>query len=180
MSKYSKQFKLNAVNSYLSQSVSVKKVAVSLNVHPRQLSDWILIYQAQGAAALAPQTRNKSYSLAFKLSVLAYKRQHFLSLPELAIHFNIPSASTILTWERRYNQGGANALNDHRGCSRMKKPKNPKDPQIVSKPWSELTQAELLREIDYLQTENAYLKKLDALIREKNAAPKLKPKPSGD
>ncbi len=177
MSKYSKQFKLNAVNSYLSQSLSVKKVAASFNVHPRQLSDWILIYQAQGAAALAPQTRNQSYSQEFKLSVLAYKRQHFLSLPELAIHFNIPSASTILTWEQRYNQGGANALTDHRGNPRMKKPKNPKspkDPQSASKPWSELTQAELLREIEYLQTENAYLKKAQALARTKTRSAPVK------
>ena len=83
-------------------------------------------------------------------------------------------------WERRYNQGGINALANRRGHLVMKKPKNSTDPQIANKPWAELTPKELLREIEYLQAENAYLKKLDALIQEKKLAQKLTPAPSED
>jgi transposase len=38
----------------------------------------------------------------------------------------------------------------------------------------------LLREIEYLQAENAYLKKLDALIQEETLAQRSKQRPSED
>ena len=46
-----------------------------------------------------------------------------------------------------------------------------------TKPLSELTQAELARYVEYLQAENAYLKKLEALAQSK-AAKESKPKSS--
>ena len=43
---------------------------------------------------------------------------------------------------------------------------------ITDKPDNEKTPAELKRELQYLRAENAYLKKLDALLREKEQAVK--------
>lgn len=180
MSKYSKRFKLKAVNACLPQTHSVRQVAASLNIFPRQLRDWLSVYKHHGADALTPRKKHQEYSPTFKLAVLTYKRQHNASLPEVALHFHIPSASTILMWEQRYNQGGINALVNRRGRTAMKKTKNSADPQVANKPWAELTPKELLREIEYLQAENAYLKKLDALIQEKKLAQALKPTPSED
>lgn len=183
MSKYSKEFKLKAVETYLSQHMSQQEVATSFNIYRQRLSEWLFAYQARGKTALALRHTQRVYSPEFKRSVLAYKRQSLMSLSELAIHFAIPSASSIFTWEQRYNQGGIDALMNHRGIHKMKKPKspkNPKDPQISNKPWSELSPAELLREVEYLQAENAYLKKLEALIQEKKVAQKIKSAPSED
>lgn len=180
MSTYSKRFKLKVVNAYLSKGLGERAVAASFNINRSQLHEWISVYKRYGAEALTPRNKRQEYSPTFKLSVLIYKHQHNASLPEVALHFHIPSASTIFMWEQRYNQGGINALTTCRGRPGMKKPKNPADPQIANKPWAELTPKELLREIEYLQTENAYLKKLDALIQEKKLAQKLKPKPSED
>ena len=180
MSKYSKHFKLKAVNTYLSQTSGVRQVAASFNICPRQLRDWLSAYKHHGADALAPRKKQQQYSATFKLAVLTYKRQHNASLPEVALRFHISSASTIFMLGQRYNQGGINALANRRGRPAMKKPKNPADPQIANKPWAELTPRELLREIEYLQAENAYLKRLDALIQEEKLAQKLKPTPSED
>jgi transposase len=180
MSKYSKHFKLKAVNAYLSQAVGLRQVAASFSIQPSQLRGWLSVYKHQGADALAPRKTQQEYSTTFKLSVLNYKRLHDASFPQVAVRFHIPSPSTIFVWEQRYNQGGINALANCRGRPRMKKPKNPTDPQIATKPWSELTPKELLREIEYLQAENAYLKKLDALIHEKKLTQKIKPTPSKD
>lgn len=180
MSGYSAQFKRKVVSAYLSRPASQREIAALFKISRYQLYSWLLSYQTSGELALVPCKTHRTYSSAFKVSVLTYKRKHAISLPELALHFNIPSASTIYTWEQRYTQGGIDALVSHRGAHKMKKPKNPKDPQISNKSWSELTPAELLREVEYLQAENAYLKKLDALIQEKKSAQKIKPTPSGD
>jgi transposase len=45
-----------------------------------------------------------------------------------------------------------------------------------TKPLSELTQAELARYVEYLQAENAYLKKLEALVQSKKQAAQTKAK----
>jgi len=180
MSKYSKRFKLKAVSAYLSQSLGTRQIAASFNINPSQLCDWLSTYKRHGADGLAARKEHQKYSPSFKLAVLSYKRQNTASLPEVAAHFQIPSASTIFVWEQRYNLGGVNALTNSRGRPAMKKTKNPTDPQIAKKPWGELTPTELLREIEYLQAENAYLKKLDALIQQEKLAQSVKPMPSED
>ncbi|MEN9461886.1 MAG: hypothetical protein RIS84_1906 [Pseudomonadota bacterium] len=181
MSRYSKQFKLKAVHAYLSQNRAVADVARSLDIHKSQLSDWLLVYRHHGADGLAPRQQWQDYTPAFKLKVINYKRQHRASLPEVATHFHIPSASTIFEWEKRYNLGGIDALTTRRGRPTMKKmKKSSSDPKVAKKPWSELTQPELLREIEYLQAENAYLKKLEALIQQEKSVQSIKPMPSED
>ena len=180
MSKYSRYFKVNVINTYLSRQDSQRQVANAFGICPRQLRDWLSIYDRYGAVALAPSQQHRDYSTDFKLAVLNYKHQHQASSTEVALHFQIPSSSTIWTWEQRYNQGGATALANRPGRPAMKKPKKPTDPQIANKPWAELTPKELLREIEYLQAENAYLKKLDALIQEETLAQTSKQRPSED
>ena len=55
--------------------------------------------------------------------------------------------------------------------------KSKKEKKIKEK--NSLTEKELLKRIEYLETENAYLKKLNALIQEKEKSKKeIKQKPS--
>ena len=180
MSKYSKYFKLDVINTYLSRQDSQRQVADAFGICPRQLRDWLSIYNRYGAAALAPGQQHRVYSIDFKLAVLNYKRRYQASSAEVALRFQMPSSSTIWVWEQRYNQGGATALTNRPGRPAMKKPTKPTDPQIANKPWAELTPKELLREIEYLQAENAYLKKLDALIQEETLAQTSKQRLSED
>lgn len=49
-----------------------------------------------------------------------------------------------------------------------------------SKPPEDMSRDELLKEVAYLRAETDYLKKLDALIREEQAAQDAKRKPSKD
>jgi transposase len=181
MRKYSKEFKLKVIQAYLSGGVGQRQVATSFNVGRTQLRDWLSVYQAQGAAALAAKRQHQRYSTEFKLSVLAHRRKHDLSLSDTATLFNIPSFSTLYVWEQRYNQGGINAFVGRRG--RPKKMKNTTDsdqPITPNEPLRQQTHATLLREIEYLKAENAYLKKLDALIREKRLQQRTKPTSSQD
>jgi transposase len=55
----------------------------------------------------------------------------------------------------------------------MAKPFAPSD-----KPANELTPKQLQRELEYLRAENAYLKKLRALVQEKRQAQEQERKPS--
>ena len=80
--------------------------------------------------------------------------------------FDIRESGVIGKWERQYHSGGLTALEPKRKGRRpmTKKPPSPPPP-----PDAERSHDELLEELAYLRAENAYLKKLDALIREKRA-----------
>ena len=90
--------------------------------------------------------------------------------------FNIPTRSTVQTWLKRYNEGGADALIDRRRGPTMLKSKKPSRPrQPVSdreKSVAGMTPEEMRQELEYLRAENAYLKKLEALVQKKQSASK--------
>ena len=82
--------------------------------------------------------------------------------------------TTILHWQRLYNEGGITALaNRQRGQQPMSQ-FNIK--ALLKKPISELTPAEMRRRLESAEAEEAaYLKKLEALAQSK-AVKENKPK----
>jgi transposase len=96
-----------------------------------------------------------------------------LSHGQAATEFNIRNPADVGTWERGYRSGGWEALLPAaRGRPKqmpvpVKKPVTPADDPHRSR-------EELLTELNYLRMENAYLKKLRALVlaQQKATAPK--------
>ena len=173
MSKYSKEFKLAVIEHYLSDKGGFKAIADQYGVKYAYVRKWVHAFKAHGQKSL-----NKSYiqySSGFKLSVLQHMEQHQLSVNQTAAHFNIPAPSSVLVWQRLYNEGGITALEPKpKGRPPMSKPSDIK--ALLAKPLSSLTHEELLRKAQYLEVENAYLKKLEALAQQKHLASKNKSK----
>lgn len=174
MSKYTKSFKLKVVKSYLSGDLGMRRVAQTYAIARSQVREWVSAYHHHGVCGLERATSARHYSVEYKLSVLAYRHQHQCSLLATARHFNIPSPSTLLVWEKRYNEAGSTSLIDHRKRTRMKK--TTPNPYVTGKQIEALSPDELKLELQYLRTENAYLKKLDALIQSKKLQQKTKQK----
>jgi transposase len=170
MSKYNKQFKLQVVQEYL-KSGGLRRVSNLFEIATSDIRKWALAYQARGHSGLNPGYQLHPPQL--KLEVLQYMAKHQLSARPTAAHFGIRSMSTILRWQKLYNEGGITALaNRPRGQLSMSQ-FNIK--ALLKKPVSELTPAELRRRLEYAEAEAAYLKKLEALAQSK-AAKENKPK----
>lgn len=173
MSKYSKEFKLAVIQHYLSGRGGFKTVADRYGVKYAYVRKWVHAFEAHGQKSFIKGCAK--YSGAFKLSVLRYMGQHQLSINQTAAHFNIPAPSSLLVWRRLYNEGGITALEPKpKGRPPMSKPSDIK--ALLAKPLSSLTHEELLRKAQYLEVENAYLKKLEALTQQKHLASKNKSK----
>ena len=171
MSKYDTQFKLAVVQDYL-KNRGERRIARLYDVNPKYVTEWALAYQAHGLASLEPR-KYRQYTTAFKLEVLQYMRDHQVSVSPTAAHFNIASPSTIVVWQRLYNEGGITALQPKsKGAPLQFKPKDIR--ALLAKPLTDLTHEELLRRAQYLEVENAYLKKLEALAQQKHLASKNK------
>ena len=172
--RYDEGFKLQVAQQCLRDDISLREVARQHGLDHSQVRRWRDSYRQHGVVGLRKKYTPRS--AAFKLQVLETMWRDGLSRRQTGALFDIRECGAIGRWERQYHSGGLTALEPKRKGRRpmTKKPPSPPPP-----PDDERSQEELLKELAYLRAENAYLKKLDALIREKRAATRgKKPWPS--
>jgi len=98
---------------------------------------------------------NKRYTPEFKIKVVETMHREKLSYRENARQFDI-SNSRVTAWERIYLEEGADGLYaERRGRKSTGRP-----PKIKK-------EEDLIAEVQRLRAENAYLKKLNALVAER-------------
>lgn len=164
MSKYDEVFKRQVVEQCLPLEISIVAVASRHGLDYSMVRRWVERYRLHGIAGLEAKHR-ACRSSAFKLSVLETMKRKGLSYRQAAILFDIRSDGDVGKWDRLYQTGGLQALTPT--CKR--RPSMIQKPSVASTAPSDdqRTRDELLEELAYLRAENAYLKKLDALIQEK-------------
>jgi transposase len=173
MSKYSKDFKLEVINHYLSDKDGFTATSALYEVKYAHVRKWVHAYQAHGHKSLIKTYTH--YSGVFKLSVLKAMAQDQISINQAAARFNIAAPSTIAVWQRLYNEGGITALEPKpKGRPPMSKPSKPFTP--TNKPVTQMTPEELMQELEYRRVEADYLKKLQALAQQKHLVSKNKSK----
>ena len=98
---------------------------------------------------------NKRYTPEFKIKVVETMHREKLSYRETARQFDIPN-SRVTAWERIYLEEGAEGL-----CIERRGRKSTGRPPKIKK------EEDLIAEVQRLRAENAYLKKLNALVAER-------------
>ena len=160
MTKFTHELRMQVINERLSGK-SFGQLAKKFNIGETTIKQWVHQYNAGGVTQLI--NVNRRYSTEFKKNVIEYKWEYGLSLNETTAHFKIPSAGTVFQWEKRYLEEGISGLMQRkkgRLCNMMpKKPKTPKKPRELTR------EQELEAEIAQLKMENAFLKKLNALVQ---------------
>lgn len=151
---------------------SIPYVCSHYGVSESLLDRWSFIYRQLGCKGLESK-QHQSFSAAFKLKVLRAIEKQGLSLSQACIKFSIGSDASILTWQRQWKEFGMEGLvNKPKGRKPMDKPKYAKKLKFKHPLTRE---QELLLELESLRAENAYLKKLQALIQAEEEANKRKP-----
>ncbi|WP_367109598.1 transposase, partial [uncultured Psychrobacter sp.] len=163
--RYDLDFKIKVI-AYYKQGHSGHATSEKFSVNPRFVSKWVEQYQHGGIDAIKPKVDRTKYSSDFKYKVLAVMLSEGLSQSETALRFTISSPALISHWHNAYRHYGMS------GLTSKYKGSNPMTSPITDKPDEDKTLAELKRENEYLRAENAYLKKLDALLRAEEQADK--------
>jgi transposase len=168
MSKYNARFKGSVVKDYLSgRGGSSKDVARRHGIDHGTVRKWAAAYQVHGEAAF--KKKRSRYDARFKLKVLRFMLARGLSCRQTAAVFDIRNPPCIALWKRQYDAGGLQALEPRPRGRPVKQSKPPTSSEPI-KSDDARTKEELLEELNYLRMENAYLKKLDALIRSESQA----------
>ena len=166
--KYSDEFRLKIVKEYMSRrSGGTKMLGKKYCIHPSTILRWVHLYEIHGEKGLTGGTG--SYSGEFKVHVVEYMHNNRMSLVSVANQFCIQSVPTLSKWERIYYEYGKDALlEERRGRNNMGKKK-------PVKPKNDVNQNEdLLAEVQRLRMENEYLKKLNALVQERERSEQKK------
>ena len=171
MSKYTEQFKCSVVEHYFSEANGYRSAAAHFGLDYGTVRRWVFFFRFHGADGL--KKKFNYYTATFKLAVLQYRWKHELSHCETAAVFNIRNPPSLAEWERRYHLGGIDALDSAPRGRPKKMPDSPPKKPLAPPDAPSRTREELLAEVNYLRMENAYLKKLKALVQaQRQAVPK--------
>lgn len=152
--------KLDAVKMVL-DGMSRGEVSLLTGIDHKLLGFWVEIYSNHGVDGLS--LKNGPYTIDFKMSALRDILENNLSLTTAAVKYKV-SPSVISNWRSWHETSGSSGLTKPRG----RPPKNAMSKK--SSPKKPLTrEQELEEENAYLRAENAYLKKLRALVEERVA-----------
>ena len=101
---------------------------------------------------------NRRYTPEFKIKVVETMHKEKLSYCEAARQFDVSSDTVVAKWERIYLEEGKEGLN----IERRGRKSTGRSPKLKKK-----VEEDLIAEVQRLRAENAYLKKLNALVAER-------------
>lgn len=151
------------VREYLEGGYSMRELARKFNVSSSSVSKWIKLYKLHGDDAL--QSSAEIYSGEYRVYVIEYMHKHQISLAETARIFTPLSVSTVKRWNDIYMEDGPQMLYLIGSINGMLR----KDNKPTIHNVEDMTKEELIAECEQLRMENAYLKKLRALVQERIA-----------
>lgn len=158
MNNYEAEFKLKVVKEYLKGPLGgralVKKYGLSSNA---LVYNWTHIYQLFGKEGLKTHHSPTKYTSEFKRDVLHFIETTGASFGEAARQFRLPNGSMISRWQKKDLVGGQTAMGKRKGRSGKEMDRLTKKQRKASNLSRE---KELEREIERLQIEVEYLKKL--------------------
>lgn len=169
--KYSLKQKVLAVRSIIAGQESCLSAARSIGSKKSTVQRWLRLYKQYGAKGLI--LRSGRYDGHFKLRVVRYLLKNEISLSRAAVLFAVPQEAVVGKWLKIYKRCGADGLlTETRGRKRttMAKKKTIKRKALKAPGTSEEKIAALQKELEYLRAENAFLKKLEALTQQEEAA----------
>lgn len=174
MTRYTDQQKLDAVKAYRQGAGGLRVVAEAHRVGFDSLRAWVAAYDAHGLSGMTAK-RKINYGLEFKLDVLRRMREDGLSSRQAAALFNIRRLDQVAEWSRLHAVHGAAALQPGWKQQQTKMSKSPcqRDNQEALHD-DQRSREELLRDLQQLRAENAYLKKVQALARTKSRSAPVK------
>lgn len=152
---YSLDEKMEVINYLLTNDVSLCQAEKKYGINRETIRGWLSKYKRGGINKLKKKEKYQKYTGQFKVDVVEYMYEHRCSRKKTSMVFMI-SDYLVKEWDLVYRYEGKDVLLKGNYMKTVKKKhQNP----------NEKSKEELLEEIEQLRMENAYLKKLRALIQ---------------
>ena len=165
---YPAEFIIELISEYEKREESIAAIAETYGVPFNTLKFWIKEYHKKGYEAFIGNNKRKhhqTYAGSFKQRVISYWCEHpELSQYAVAERFSV-GRNAVRNWKKIYDEKGYDGLlHEKRGVKKDFRKKM----ASVKEDTDQTAKIRILEEeVEYLRAENEYLKKLNALTREK-------------
>lgn len=162
--KWKKEEKLKMVLEYKKNGFAPSVEGCSKKTMHDIIRRWERVYDIYGESALEHRSRNWTHEDKIDAVQRVLDGEPYY---EVALSLGMSTHTLVMTWHRKYLELGWDGLKlDGRG-RKIKMGNKPIKPS-KSKTQAEET-VELRKRLEYLEAENAYLKKLAALVQQRKA-----------
>ena len=149
---------------------TIASLAKAFNIHESNIKYLIALIEKHGYDILR-KDKNRVYSKDFKLQIINRILINHESINYVALDIGLVSASILHNWLSKFKENEYNVVEKKKG----RKPKSMTKPKKNDKELSEKEKIKKLEEENlYLKAENEYLKKLRALVLERELKDKKK------
>lgn len=162
--KWTKEEKLKMVLEYRKNGFTPIVDGCSRTTMRKRIVRWSRVYEIYGENGLEHRIRHWTYEDRINAVQRVLNGE---SLCEVANSLGMSTETQVLNWHRKYLELGWDGL---KLCGRGRKRKMGNKPIKPSKSKSQADEiVELRKRLEYLEAENAYLKKLAALVQQRKA-----------
>ena len=160
--RWTKEEKLNMVLEYKKNGFTPTVKGCSRKTMHDNIRKWVKVYELYGESSLEHRSRHWTYEDKINAVQRVLNGESYY---EVAYSLGMSTKTQVLAWHRKYLELGWNGLKlDGRGRKR----KMGNKPIKPSKSKSQAEEIVKLRKrLEYLEAENAYLKKLAALVQKR-------------
>ena len=149
---------------------TISSLAKAFNIRESNIKYLIALIKKHGYNILR-EDKNRVYSKDFKLQTINRILINHESINSIAIDIGLTSSGILHNWLSKFKENGYNVVEKKKG----RKLKSMTKPKKNNKTLSEKEKIKQLEdEILYLKAENEYLKKLRALVQERELKEKKK------
>lgn len=152
---YSVNKKMEVIRYILENDASLCQAEKEFNINRETIRIWLYRYNHGGKSKLKKPKKYNKYTGQFKVDVVEYMYEHRFSHKKTSMIFMI-SDFLVKEWDLVYRHEGKDVLLKGNYMKTTKK----KHQNLDKK-----SKEELIEEVEQLRMENAYLKKLRALIQ---------------
>ena len=169
VSKLTKEDKIEIYERRL-KGETIPALAKTFNITESKIKYFIALIKKHGYTILR-NGKNRIYSKEFKLQAINRILSNYESVNSVAIDIGLPSDTILHNWLLKFKENGYNVVEKKKG----RKSKAMTKPKENNKELSEKEKIKKLEEENlYLKAENEYLKKLRALVQERELKEKKK------
>jgi transposase len=168
IAKYSLETRMAVVKHYLSGNKGAEFTAKCFGLDKTSVRRWVRAYELHGIDGIT--WKNDRHTPEFRITVVQAVLNEKISMREGAARFNISDEAVVRHWVKVFKNSGLEGLQKlkhGRPKQMIKKQSVPPPAADTDKRLETLSPEELRAELRYLHAENAYLKKLKALVQQK-------------
>lgn len=169
MSKLTREDKIEIYERRL-KGETISSIAKSFNMNKSNIKYLISLIKKHGYDVLK-NGKNRFYSKDFKLQTINRVLYNNETIKQVAIDIGLSSSGILCNWLSKFMENGYNVVENKKGRKHKSMTKPKKNNKV-------LTEKEKIKQLEeevlYLKAENEYLKKLRALVQERELKEKKK------